>query len=81
MGRGRDLRCRPTVLCTAIMAEYTEVVEVMNEVHKEKGGTYDEDTAARIIQLAAEFYQRNKSEIESITKRELKRQIRKVYEP
>lgn len=63
------------------MAEYTDVVEVMNEVHKEKGGTYQEDTAAEIIQLAAEFYNRNKEELEAIGRRELKRQIRKIYEP
>lgn len=63
------------------MAEYTDVVELMNEVHKEKGGTYGEDTAATIIQLAAEFYNRNKEEIDTITRRELKRQIDSVYEP
>lgn len=63
------------------MAEYTDVVEVMNEVHKEKGGTYNEDTAAEIIRLAAEFYNRNKDELEAIGRRELKRQIRKIYEP
>jgi heterodisulfide reductase subunit B len=63
------------------MAEYTDVVEVMNEVHKEKGGTYSEDTAAEIVRLAAEFYNRNSEEINAITRRELKRQIEKIYNP
>lgn len=63
------------------MATYTDVVDLMNEVHKEKGGTYAEGTAVEIVQLAAEFYNRNEEEINSITRRELKRQIDRVYEP
>jgi len=63
------------------MAEYTDVVDLMNEVHKAKGGTYGDGTAVEIVQLAAEFYNRNKDEIQSITRRELKRQLEASYEP
>jgi len=63
------------------MAEYTDVVDLMNEVHKEKGGTYGEGTAVEIVQLAADFYNRNQEEINSITRRELKRQIEGAYSP
>lgn len=63
------------------MAEYTDVVELMHEVHQEKGGTYDGDTATEIVKLAAQFYRRNKEEINTITRRELKRLIERVYQP
>lgn len=63
------------------MASYTDVVDLMNEVHKEKGGSYGEGTAVEIVQLAAEFYNRNEEEIKTITRRELKRQIDQIYEP
>jgi hypothetical protein len=63
------------------MAEYTDVVEAINASHKAQGGTYTEDTASTLIQLAADFYNRNKEEIDTITKRELRRQIDEVYSP
>jgi hypothetical protein len=63
------------------MAEYTDVVEAINTSHKRQGGTYDEDTAATLIQLAAEFYNRNKEQIDTITKRELQNQIDRAYTP
>lgn len=63
------------------MVTYTDVVEVMNEVHREKGGTYGEGTAVEIVQLAAEFWQRNKEELVEIGKTELKNLIRSQYSP
>lgn len=63
------------------MAEYTDVVELMNEVHKSKGGTYDESTATEIVKLASTFYNENEDEIKSMSKSELKRQINMVYNP
>lgn len=63
------------------MATYQDVVDLINEVHKDKGGTYTEATAVEIIQLAADFYNRNEEEIKAMTRRELRRQISQIYEP
>jgi hypothetical protein len=63
------------------MAEYTDVVAVMNQVHKEKGGTYSEGTAVEIVQLASTFYNQKQEEIDTMGRQELKTQINRIYEP
>lgn len=57
------------------MVDYTTFIEIGNEVYKEKGGTYSEDTAAELIQVLGEFWSRNKEELKQIGRREAKRII------
>lgn len=52
------------------MVEYDTWVSVVHEAYQNQGGTYDEATAAEIVQLAAEFWQRNKDELKQIARRE-----------
>lgn len=52
------------------MVTYEQWVQAVNEAYKAQGGTYAEGTAAELIQLAAEFWQRNKEELEYIAYRE-----------
>lgn len=59
------------------MVTYTEFVEAGHEVFQEQGGTYGEDTAAELVELLAEFWNRNKDELIEIGKREAKRIIRR----
>jgi len=63
------------------MAEYTDVVDLMNQVHKEMGGSYDGDTAVEIVQLAAQYYNSNEQEISTMTRRDLYRELDRVYQP
>lgn len=57
------------------MVDYTEFVELGHEVYQEKGGTYDENTAAELVEILAGFWQRNKEELKTIGRREAKRII------
>lgn len=59
------------------MVDYSEWVKAVHEAYKEKGGTYDEDTASEIVQIAAEFWQRNKEELKQIAYREAVRLAKK----
>lgn len=59
------------------MVTYTEFIEAGHEAYQEMGGTYQEDTAAELVQLLAEFWQRNKEELIEIGKREAKRIIKR----
>lgn len=57
------------------MVSYTEFIEAGHEVYQEKGGRYQEGTAAELVQLLAEFWQRNKEQLKAIGYREAKRVI------
>lgn len=57
------------------MVDYTTFIELGHEVFKEKGGTYQEDTAAELVEILAAFWQRNKEELKTIGRREAKRII------
>lgn len=63
------------------MAEFTDLVAVMNEVHKDKGGTYSENTAPEIIELAGEVYQDNKQLVLEADRDELYRTVEQIYTP
>lgn len=52
------------------MVDYSEWIEAVNEAYKSLGGTYGENTAARLIEEAAAFWQRNKEELKTIAYRE-----------
>lgn len=52
------------------MVSYEEWIEAVNEAYKANGGTYQEDTAARLIEEAAAFWNRNKEELKTIAYRE-----------
>lgn len=52
------------------MVEYTEWVSLGHEVYKAKGGTYDGDTAAELVQVLARFWNRNREELISIGQNE-----------
>lgn len=52
------------------MVTYEQWVEAVNEAYKAQGGSYVEGTAAELIQIAAEFWQRNKEELKTIAYRE-----------
>jgi hypothetical protein len=52
------------------MVTYEQWVEAVNEAYKAQGGTYVEGTASELIQLAAQFWQRNKEELKTIAYRE-----------
>lgn len=45
------------------MVEYSEWVEAVHKAYQKQGGTYDGDTAARLVELAAEFWEENKEEV------------------
>lgn len=62
------------------MVSYDEWVQAVNEAYKALGGTYDEDTASRLIQLAADFWQRNKEELKTIAYREAERLAEEVLD-
>jgi len=53
----------------------------MNEVHKDKGGTYDGDTAVQIIELAGEVYRDNKQLVLEADRDELYQTVDQIYEP
>jgi len=57
------------------MVDYTTFIELGHEVYKEKGGTYQEGTAADLVQTLAAFWSRNKEELKTIGRREAKRVI------
>jgi len=63
------------------MAEFTDLVSVMNEVHKDKGGTYDGDTAVQIIELAGEVYRDNKELVLEADRQELYNTVDQIYTP
>jgi len=63
------------------MAEFTDLVSVMNEVHKDKGGTYDSDTAVQIIELAGEVYRDNKELVLEADRQELYNTVDQIYTP
>jgi hypothetical protein len=52
------------------MVDYSDWVKAVNEAYVQQGGVYDEDTAAELIEIAARFWQRNKSELKTIAYRE-----------
>jgi hypothetical protein len=53
----------------------------MNEVHKDKGGTYDGDTAPQIIQLAGEVYRDNKQTVLEADRQEMYQTVERIYTP
>jgi len=57
------------------MVDYTTFIELGHEVYKEKGGTYQEGTAAELVEVLAGFWSRNKQELKTIGRREAKRII------
>jgi hypothetical protein len=59
------------------MVEYSEWIEAVHEAYKTEGGTYDEGTASQLVQIAAEFWQRNKEELKQIGYREAVRLARR----
>jgi len=63
------------------MAEFTDLVSVMNEVHKDKGGTYGENTAVEIIQLAGQVYRDNKQLVLEADRQELYNTVDQIYVP
>ena len=63
------------------MAEYTDVVAQIHAVHKDKGGTYDEDTAAEIVQLAAGYYRQNTEEVLEASADDLYQTFEEIYVP
>lgn len=62
------------------MVSYEEWVQAVNEAFKALGGVYDEDTASELIQLAADFWQRNKEELKTIAYREAERLAEEVLD-
>ena len=63
------------------MAEFTDLVSVMNEVHKDKGGTYGENTAVEIIELAGQVYRDDKQMVLDASRQELYRIVDRIYQP
>jgi len=63
------------------MAEYTDVVAAINQVHKDKGGDYGEDTAVEIVQLAAEYYRNETEEVLEATPAQLYQTFDRIYTP
>ena len=63
------------------MAEYTDVVAAINAVHKSKGGTYDDDTAVEIVELAAGYYRQNTEEVLDATPAQLRQTFDRIYTP
>lgn len=63
------------------MVSYSEWVSAVHAAYKANGGTYSEGTAADIVQLAAEFWQRNKEELKTIGQREAERLARQRLDP
>jgi len=63
------------------MVEFTELVAIMNEVHVDKGGTYDEGTAPRIIQLASQVYNDDKQAVLEADRDEMYRTVTEIYTP
>lgn len=59
------------------MVTYSEFISVGHEAYQELGGTYDEDTAAELVEILARFWQRNREELTTIGKREAKRIVKK----
>ena len=57
------------------MVDYTTFVELGHEVYQEKGGTYEEGTAAELVEILAGSWQRNKAELKTIGRREAHRTI------
>lgn len=57
------------------MVDYTTFIEIGHEVYKEKGGTYQENTAAELVETLAAFWSRNKDELKTIGRREAKKVI------
>lgn len=55
------------------MVEYTEWIELGHEVYQAKGGTYEQSTAADLVQTLAEFWSRNREELLTIGRREARR--------
>jgi len=62
------------------MVDYSTWVEAVHEAYKAEGGTYTEGTAADLVQLAAEFWNRNKEELKAIGKREAVRIAREALD-
>jgi hypothetical protein len=63
------------------MAEYTDVVAAINAVHKAKGGSYGEDTAVEIVELAASYYRENEQEVLKATPTQLRNTFDRIYTP
>jgi hypothetical protein len=63
------------------MAEFTDLVSVMNEVHKDKGGTYDGDTAVEIIELAGQVYRDDKQTVLEADRQQLYQIVDEIYRP
>jgi len=45
------------------MVEYSEWIKAVHTAYKRQGGTYDEDTAADLVEVAAQFWQENKEQL------------------
>jgi hypothetical protein len=45
------------------MVNYEQWISAVHTAYKQQGGTYQQDTASRLVQLAAEFWQQNKEEL------------------
>lgn len=52
------------------MVEYDRWVEAVHEAYQALGGSYDGDTAAELVEIAARFWNRNKEELKKIAYRE-----------
>jgi predicted Zn-dependent peptidase len=63
------------------MAEYTDVIEQINAVHKDKGGTYGENTAVEIVQIGAEYYRQNTESVLEATPAQLYETFDRIYTP
>lgn len=45
------------------MVEYSEWIQAVHTAYQRQGGTYQEGTAAQLVEIAAEFWQENKEEL------------------
>jgi hypothetical protein len=52
------------------MVSYEDWIGATHEAYKEMGGVYDGSTATELVQIASEFWNRNKDELKQIARRE-----------
>lgn len=56
------------------MVEYTEWIEIGNEVYKAKGGSYQgRESVQSVISVLAAYWQENKTELMSASRQEARR--------
>lgn len=63
------------------MVEYQEWVKAVHEAYKRQGGTYHGDASARLLELAAEFWDRHKEELVEIAFEEAVRLAARKLDP